>query len=57
MASTQTFDAKQMTIVPGFTDCHNHADGTTLLYAAWNRGTPNVRQRSLRPRLSGPSAG
>jgi predicted amidohydrolase YtcJ len=29
---TQTFDAKQMTIVPGFTDCHNHADGTTLLY-------------------------
>ncbi len=30
--STQTFDAKQMTIVPGFTDCHNHAGGTTLLY-------------------------
>ncbi len=29
---TQTFDAKQMTIVPGFVDCHNHADGTTLLY-------------------------
>jgi predicted amidohydrolase YtcJ len=29
---TQTFDAKQMTIVPGFTDCHNHAGGTTLLY-------------------------
>jgi hypothetical protein len=29
---TQTFDATQMTIVPGFTDCHNHADGTTLLY-------------------------
>jgi predicted amidohydrolase YtcJ len=29
---TQTFDAKQMTVVPGFTDCHNHADGTTLLY-------------------------
>src|SRR5437762_3453378 len=22
---SQTFDAKQMTIVPGFTDCHNHA--------------------------------
>src|SRR5437870_10366989 len=22
---TQSFDAKQMTIVPGFTDCHNHA--------------------------------
>ena len=30
--STQTFDAKQMTIVPGFTDTHNHAGGTTLLY-------------------------
>ena len=29
---TQTFDARQMTIVPGFIDCHNHADGETLLY-------------------------
>jgi predicted amidohydrolase YtcJ len=29
---TQTFDARQMTIVPGFIDCHNHAGGTTLLY-------------------------
>ncbi len=29
---TKTFDAKQMAIVPGFTDCHNHAGGTTLLY-------------------------
>jgi predicted amidohydrolase YtcJ len=29
---TQSIDAKQMTIVPGFTDCHNHAGGTTLLY-------------------------
>jgi hypothetical protein len=29
---TQTIDAKQMTIVPGFIDCHNHAGGTTLLY-------------------------
>ena len=28
----QTFDAKGMTVVPGFTDCHNHAGGTTLLY-------------------------
>ncbi len=28
----QTYDAKGMTIVPGFTDCHNHAGGTTLLY-------------------------
>jgi len=30
--NTRTFDAKQMTIVPGFTDCHNHAPGNTLLY-------------------------
>jgi predicted amidohydrolase YtcJ len=29
---TQTIDARQMTIVPGFTDCHNHAPGNTLLY-------------------------
>jgi len=29
---TQLVDAKQMTVVPGFTDCHNHAGGTTLLY-------------------------
>ena len=25
--NTQQFDAQQMTIVPGFTDCHNHAAG------------------------------
>ena len=31
-SGTQTLDAKQMTIVPGFIDCHNHAGGTTLLY-------------------------
>src|SRR4030095_1149995 len=30
--NTQTYDAQQMTIVPGFIDCHNHAPGTTLLY-------------------------
>ena len=29
---TQTIDARQMTVVPGFVDCHNHAGGTTLLY-------------------------
>jgi len=29
---TVTLDAKQMTVVPGFTDCHNHAGGSTLLY-------------------------
>ena len=30
--STQTIDARQMTIVPGFIDTHNHAGGTTLLF-------------------------
>lgn len=30
--STQMFDAGQMTVVPGFTDCHNHAPGNVLLY-------------------------
>ena len=29
---TETYDARQMTIVPGFIDCHNHAPGNTLLY-------------------------
>ena len=29
---TQTIDAKQMTVVPGFIDTHNHAGGTTLLF-------------------------
>jgi len=29
---TETLDAKQMTIVPGFIDCHNHAPGDVLLY-------------------------
>ncbi len=29
---TQAFDAKQMTVVPGFIDCHNHAPGNVLLY-------------------------
>ncbi len=29
---TRTFDAKGMTIVPGFVDCHNHAGGEVLLY-------------------------
>jgi hypothetical protein len=30
--STQTLDARKMTVVPGFIDCHNHAGGETLLY-------------------------
>ncbi len=29
---TPTWDAKGATIVPGFIDTHNHADGATLLY-------------------------
>jgi predicted amidohydrolase YtcJ len=29
---TQVYDAKGMTVVPGFIDCHNHAGGETLLY-------------------------
>ena len=29
---TQVFDAKGLTITPGFVDCHNHAPGETLLY-------------------------
>jgi predicted amidohydrolase YtcJ len=29
--NTQTFDAKGMTVVPGFIDTHNHAGGETLL--------------------------
>jgi predicted amidohydrolase YtcJ len=30
--STQVYDAKGMTITPGFIDCHNHAPGNELLY-------------------------
>lgn len=29
---TQTYDARQMTVVPGFIDTHNHAPGNVLLY-------------------------
>jgi predicted amidohydrolase YtcJ len=29
---TRTIDARQMAVVPGFTDCHNHAGGDVLLY-------------------------
>lgn len=31
-AGTRVFDAQQMTVVPGFIDCHNHAVGDQLLY-------------------------
>lgn len=30
--TTRTFDAHQMSVVPGFIDTHNHAPGNTLLY-------------------------
>jgi predicted amidohydrolase YtcJ len=30
--NTQTIDAEQSTVVPGFIDSHNHASGNTLLY-------------------------
>jgi predicted amidohydrolase YtcJ len=30
--NTEMIDARLMTIVPGFIDCHNHAPGDTLLY-------------------------
>ena len=30
--STQAIDARQMTVVPGFIDTHNHAPGNVLLY-------------------------
>lgn len=30
--ATPVFDAQQMTIVLGFIDCHNHAEGEVLLY-------------------------
>ena len=30
--NTQVIDAKQMTVVPGFIDTHNHATGNVLLY-------------------------
>jgi predicted amidohydrolase YtcJ len=30
--ATRSFDAAGMTVLPGFTDCHNHPRGETLLY-------------------------
>jgi predicted amidohydrolase YtcJ len=30
--SARRVDAERMTILPGFIDCHNHAEGETLLY-------------------------
>ncbi len=36
---TESIDAKQMTVIPGCIDCHNHAGGTGLLYGT-NVGNP-----------------
>ncbi len=33
-ARTQVFDAQQMTVLPGFTDCHCHPSGVGELYEA-----------------------
>ena len=41
---TQTFDARQMTIVPGFIDCHNHAPGNYFWYPAGALGPVYQRQ-------------
>jgi len=30
---TPVFDAQKMTIVPGFIDCHNHAEGESVLFS------------------------
>jgi predicted amidohydrolase YtcJ len=30
---TPVFDAQRMTIVPGFIDCHNHAEGESVLFS------------------------
>jgi len=62
--STQTFDAKGMTVVPGFTDCHNHAPGTTLLYEVlvagrtrgWIRSTGATSPRRRTISTSGSNA-
>ncbi len=64
---TRTFDAKQMTVVPGFIDCHNHAGGNILLYEVivGNPGTwvtsllpyPSTAQtRDIRSAAAGPGA-
>ena len=45
---TQTFDAKQMTIVPGFTDCHNHAGGDDAALRGARRQSVRGRVRHHR---------
>ena len=46
--STQTFDAKQMTIVPGFIDCHNHAGGDDAALRSARRQSVRGRVRHHR---------
>ena len=38
---TPVFDAQKMTIVPGFIDCHNHAESEILLYRRSHPGKPS----------------
>lgn len=40
---TQLYDAKGMMIVPGFNDCHNHVEGTAVLYSV-HVGNPYVAE-------------
>ena len=45
--STQRFDTRGMTVVPGFIDCHNHPVGTTLLYEVLGLRPQLLHQRAL----------
>jgi hypothetical protein len=45
---TPVFDAQQMTIVPGFIDCHHHAEGEVLLYEAATFENPNQLSQGMR---------
>ena len=46
---TKTYDARQMTVVPGFTDCHNHAAGR-------RPAVRSARRQSVRGRVRHASA-
>ena len=43
--NTQTFDAKGMTVVPGFIDCHNHAGGEVAAQRSARRQSVRGRVR------------
>ena len=45
---TQTFDARQMTVVPGFIDCHNHAGGDVAALRSARRQSVRGRVRHHR---------